>query len=57
LQSSTRRSGSDKGAVIIYGGGWHRREMFFVAKILLTIQKFNSKIKNLITQPQISIKK
>ena len=25
-----------KGAVIIYGGGWHRREMFFVAKILLT---------------------
>jgi hypothetical protein len=25
-----------KGPVIIYGGGWHRREMFFVAKILLT---------------------
>jgi hypothetical protein len=25
-----------KGPVIIYGRGWHRREMFFVAKILLT---------------------
>jgi hypothetical protein len=25
-----------KGPVIIYGGGWHRREMFFLAKILLT---------------------
>jgi hypothetical protein len=24
------------GPVIIYGGEWHRREMFFVAKILLT---------------------
>jgi hypothetical protein len=40
------------GPVIIYGGGWHRREMFLVAKLLL-IQK----VKNLITQPQISIKK
>jgi hypothetical protein len=25
-----------KGPFIIYGGGWYRREMFFVAKILLT---------------------
>ena len=24
-----------KGPVIIYGEGWHRREMFFVGKILL----------------------
>jgi hypothetical protein len=24
-----------KGPVIIYGGGWHRREMVFVAKSLL----------------------
>jgi hypothetical protein len=29
-------SRSYKGPVIIYGGGWHRREMFLVAKILLT---------------------
>jgi hypothetical protein len=43
-----------KGQVIIYGGGWHRREMFFVAKFLLT-QPLKSQ--NLITQPQISIKK
>jgi hypothetical protein len=26
----------DKGPVIIYGGGWHRREMFFARKLLLT---------------------
>ena len=32
-----------KGAVIIYGGGWHRREMFFVAKILLTQPLKNQK--------------
>jgi hypothetical protein len=36
------------------GGGSHRREMFFVGKILLTN---HWKLKNLITQPQISIKK
>jgi hypothetical protein len=27
-----------QGPVIIYGGGWHRREMFFLAKYLLTQQ-------------------
>jgi hypothetical protein len=27
---------SIKGPVIIYVGGWHQREMFFVEKILLT---------------------
>jgi hypothetical protein len=33
-----------KGPFIIYGGGWHRREMFFVAKILLTQPIKESKI-------------
>jgi hypothetical protein len=33
-----------KGPFIIYGGGWHRREMFFVAKILLTQPLKKSKI-------------
>ena len=33
-----------KGPFIIYGGGWHRREMFFVAKILLTQPSEKSKI-------------
>jgi hypothetical protein len=33
-----------KGPFIIYGGGWHRREMFFVAKILLTQPLKRSKI-------------
>jgi hypothetical protein len=32
-----------KGRVIIYGGGWHRREMFFVPKILLTQPLKNQK--------------
>ena len=35
---------SAKGPFIIYGGGWHRREMFFVAKILLTQPLKKSKI-------------
>ena len=26
----------NKGPVIIYGGGWHRREMFFLKNFLLT---------------------
>jgi hypothetical protein len=33
-----------KGPFIIYGGGWHRREMFFVAKMLLTQPLKKSKI-------------
>jgi hypothetical protein len=33
-----------KGPFIIYGGGWHRREKFFVAKILLTQPLKKSKI-------------
>jgi hypothetical protein len=47
-----------KGAVIIYGGGWQRREMFFLVKILL-IQPLESKkkLQKNFTQPQISIKK
>ena len=36
--------GFTKGPFIIYGGGWHRREMFFVAKILLTQPLKKSKI-------------
>jgi hypothetical protein len=42
-----------KGQVIIYGGGWHRREMFSFVKILL-IQPLKSLKK--FTQPQISTK-
>jgi hypothetical protein len=34
----------NKGPFIIYGGGWHRREMFFVAKIFLTQPLKKSKI-------------
>jgi hypothetical protein len=41
----------NKGPVIIYGGGWHPREMFFVAKILLTqplkSQKFDYPTSNI----------
>ena len=33
--------GCTEGAVIVYGGGWHRREKFFLVKILL-IQKLKS---------------
>ena len=40
-----------KGPVIIYGGGWHRREMFFVGKIFLTqplkSQKFDYPTSNI----------
>jgi hypothetical protein len=48
------QSNPNKGAVIIYGGGWagcHRREMFFVRTILLTqplkSQKFDYPISNI----------
>jgi hypothetical protein len=43
-EHSTQVSSKNKGPFIIYGGGWHRREMFFVAKILLSQPLKKSKI-------------
>jgi hypothetical protein len=50
LRSNNLKLSLPKGPVIIYGGGWHRREMFFVVNILLT-----QPLKNQIDYPTSNI--